>query len=274
MFALVENMDEKYSVSVIVPAYRAESTLIAALESVRVQSMKPDEVHIVDDQSPTNDSLLAMKYIRDNDLKGWYVHVLPKNMGAGGARDFGIKACKTSYIAFLDADDIWYSTHLEQAFNAIRQFDLSLFGAGLCRRRSRSASGTVKEDVVIRFIRLNSLLMKCYFLTSTVVLSRASYFNAGGFLAGARLSEDFSLWLRVAANERNRCAVSNQVHAIYSDENIGSTQRLSGSHWAHEVAEISNFKYLRKTGVIGYFKMSIAIAFSVAKYIKRLLVAN
>ncbi|KAA0891241.1 glycosyltransferase family 2 protein [Oryzomonas rubra] len=258
-------------VSVIVPAYNAGLALIDALDSILKQTLQPAVVHIVDDQSPSDDAGLARTYIAEHQIKGWYVHQLHENLGAGGARDFGIRNSTTEYIALLDADDLWLPDHLASAFGVIDKFDLTLFG-GRTHKMSRGEHVPSKtEEEHITQICLDILLLKCYFLTSTVVLKRASYLDCGGFLPGLKLSEDYSLWLRFAANLNNRCAVSNLVHALYRDSDTTTTRRLSKNHWAHERAELANFRYLHNQDSISSAQLMLSSGFSFLKYIKRLL---
>ncbi len=255
----------------IVPSYNAGNTLIYALESIRKQTLQPAFVHIIDDQSPSDDAGIASSYVAEHKLQGWYVHRLDENKGAGGARDFGIKNSTTSYIAFLDADDSWVSDHLESAFFIIDSHDLTLFG-GQTHKLSHGArvsySTAVKSITKISF---NRLLFKCYFLTSTVILRRLAYLRVGGFLQSQRLSEDYSLWLRIVADLKNRSAVTNAVHALYRDSDTFTTTRLSSNHWAHECAELRNFKHLHRLNMISFNQLLLASGFSFLKYLIRLM---
>lgn len=261
-------------VSVVIPAYNAGITLIEALESIRKQTLQPAFVHIVDDHSPSDDARLARAYITEHKMQGWYVHRLRENLGAGGARDFGIRGSTTAYIALLDADDLWLPDHLADAFAVIDKFDLTLFG-GETHKISRGEQ-IFQKSVGERItpISLNHLLLKCYFLTSTVILKRTSYLNVDGFLPGLRLSEDYSLWLRLAANPNNRCAVTNLVHALYRDSDTDTTKRLSSKHWAHERAELSNFWYLHNQRIISFAQLVLSTGFSFLKYIRRRLMRH
>ncbi len=87
-------------VSVIIPAYNAESTIKRCVESILAQSLKTLEVIVIDDGS-TDATRRVLLSIDDARL-----HVLhQKNQGQGMARNAGLKAARGRYVGFVDADD-------------------------------------------------------------------------------------------------------------------------------------------------------------------------
>ena len=95
--------------SVVIPCRNAANYIQGAIESVAIQTVQPIEVILVDDGC-TDDSIAIAKRILP-DIK-----VLPSNYRNGaGTRNVGIEAAKGDWIAFLDADDVWYRDHLERA---------------------------------------------------------------------------------------------------------------------------------------------------------------
>lgn len=90
-------------VSVIMPTYNRQATVMRALDSVLGQTYANLEVIIVDDAS--TDSTVQLVNARRDDR----VHLicLPENGGANAARNRGIAAARGEYIAFQDSDDEW-----------------------------------------------------------------------------------------------------------------------------------------------------------------------
>lgn len=89
------------SVSVIVPCYNTEPYLGAALESVCTQIPAPDEVIVVDDGSTDASASIAEQF-------GPTVRCYRQpHRGAGAARNAGLAVAHGTFIAFLDADDLW-----------------------------------------------------------------------------------------------------------------------------------------------------------------------
>ena len=93
-------------VSVIIPYYRKKQYISRALKSVTNQTYKKLEIIIIYDDNNKSD-LKFIKYISSKD-KRIKIYVNKKNLGAGLSRNVGIKKSKGKYIAFLDADDLWY----------------------------------------------------------------------------------------------------------------------------------------------------------------------
>ena len=99
------------SISVIIPCYNSESIISRCLESIFYQTELPDEIIIIDDNS--NDKTLSeigllkeKSPIKIKTLKN------DENKGPGYCRNKGWEAAESTYIAFLDSDDIWVKDKL------------------------------------------------------------------------------------------------------------------------------------------------------------------
>ena len=101
------NNRKPYSVSVIIPAHNASEYIGRAIESVLAQTRKPDEIIVVDDGS-TDDTA---RIIADYGSK--VIYIQQENAGPSVARNTGIEAATSEWIAFLDADDEWIPEKLE-----------------------------------------------------------------------------------------------------------------------------------------------------------------
>lgn len=108
-------------VSVIVPVFNAEKYIKRTVESVKAQTYDNWELILVNDCSSDN-SLKIILDLADKD-KRIKVISLDKNSGPAVARNMGIKAAKGSFIAFLDADDLWLPEKLEKQLKFIEEKD-------------------------------------------------------------------------------------------------------------------------------------------------------
>jgi glycosyltransferase involved in cell wall biosynthesis len=99
--------------SVIVPVYNKEKYVSRAISSILNQSFDDFELIIICDPSSDNSNLEVLKF-HDSRIK-IFNREIP---GPGGyaARNLGIENSNGKWIAFLDADDEWYSNHLSEAF--------------------------------------------------------------------------------------------------------------------------------------------------------------
>ena len=96
-------------VSVIIPTYNREKTILRAINSVLDQTYKEIELIIVDDGSIDNTRKIVESL---NCQKIKYIY--QKNGGAAKARNTGIIAASGEYISFQDSDDYWYPEKLEK----------------------------------------------------------------------------------------------------------------------------------------------------------------
>ena len=105
-------MGERSLISVVVPAWRAEKTLAATLDSILLQTWRELEVLVVDDASPDGTLALAQSYAaKDPRVR---VIAQPQNGGVSKARNRGVREARGEWIAFLDSDDLWMPEKLER----------------------------------------------------------------------------------------------------------------------------------------------------------------
>lgn len=103
--------------SIVIPLYNKEAHIEACIQSILNQHFTDWELYIVNDGS-TDASLSKAKRFESEK-----VHViLQENKGLSNARNTGIQSSKGAWIAFLDADDLWKPTHLEQLYNLIKTY--------------------------------------------------------------------------------------------------------------------------------------------------------
>ena len=89
-------------ISIIVPIYKAESTLIRCLDSLKAQTLPDFEVIMVDDGSPDRCGAMIDEYAaRDGRFKAFHT----PNGGVSSARQFGIDHATGEYTIHADPDD-------------------------------------------------------------------------------------------------------------------------------------------------------------------------
>lgn len=103
-------------VSVIIPLYNTEKYIAETIQSVINQSFTNWELIIIDDGSTDSSPSKVKSFLNDNRIK--YHH--QSNSGVSAARNNGIKLSEAKYIAFLDADDTWKKTNLEEKVNLLK----------------------------------------------------------------------------------------------------------------------------------------------------------
>lgn len=106
---------ENIKVSVIVPVFNAEAYLQACLTSIIGQTLKEIEIICVDDGSVDGShSILERFSEQDNRIQ----IIKQANLGAGAARNAGLSVAKGEYLSFLDSDDLFSPSMLEEVYAA------------------------------------------------------------------------------------------------------------------------------------------------------------
>lgn len=189
-------------VSIVIPTYNAVQYIGAAIESVLHQSFEDFEILVVDDASSddTRDFLAnrfhsiwssRLRYLR-NDV----------NKERSFSRNRGVGEAQGEYVAFLDADDIWLSHHLELLVGALVQraefsmaFSLPLF----VDRDGNKIRGMHKRELTPREARdpLRAFLLGKAPFPSGLVIRKEIYEEIGGFNESLELREDWEFGVRV-----------------------------------------------------------------------------
>ena len=102
------DIDNPFTVSVVMPAYNAQEHIRRAIDSVLAQTKKVDEIIVIDDGSTDDTAEIVSSYGSKVQL------IRQQNAGPAAARNAGIKAARSEWIAFLDADDEWLAEKIER----------------------------------------------------------------------------------------------------------------------------------------------------------------
>jgi cellulose synthase/poly-beta-1,6-N-acetylglucosamine synthase-like glycosyltransferase len=184
-------------VAVIIPCYNVERYLQRALDSVFSQTFSDFEIYAVDDGS--TDGTTRVLEANANRCR----FVSQTHAGPAAARNRAIRMSNSPFVAFLDADDEWLPRKLESQIALLKQ-DPALGLA--CSLGSFDESGDEKRanpaaDNIPRSGRMfQSLVRDCFVFTPTAVVRRRCLEEVGLFNESLAVSEDFNLWLRIAAH--------------------------------------------------------------------------
>jgi glycosyltransferase involved in cell wall biosynthesis len=110
-------------VSVIIIFLDAAGYLAEAVESVFSQTMDDWELILVDDGSSDDSTDLARTYASASPRVRYVDHPSHANLGMSASRNLGLKNARGSYVAFLDADDVYLPERLERHVEILDRMD-------------------------------------------------------------------------------------------------------------------------------------------------------
>jgi len=150
-------------VSIIIPVFNVAPYLKQCLDSVISQTFQSIEIIIINDCSTDNSSQIIEEYKKiDNRIV--YIF-LEKNVGAGDARNEGIKIATGKYIVFVDSDDWIAKNYIETLYNNIEKYNCDMISANFYTYDNKTDK-TEENKCPKNFYNtiFNSSLKKSYFL--------------------------------------------------------------------------------------------------------------
>jgi glycosyltransferase involved in cell wall biosynthesis len=191
--------------SILMPAYNAGRTVGAAIESVLAQTRGDFELIVVNDGSTDDTADRVQPYLDDARVR----LICQPNRGQASARNAAIDVACGTYVSLLDSDDVWLPQYLDRMCGRLDE-DPSAGAVytdawALDDRTRRVARRTVMAPwhppTVPTDARafLRALLELGNFVFVGATVRRTVLAEVGGFRGGLEPSEDYELWLRIAA---------------------------------------------------------------------------
>lgn len=200
-----------FHTTVIIPAYNRERFIEKAIESVLVQTLRPDEIIVVDDGSTDR----TAEIVRGYESRVKLIQIENNGAGPSRPRNIGIETAKSKYITLLDSDDYFQPTLLERHKQILNLYpDVGLVGQNFFRDRSRTGElekndpyttrGCLKQITDDVFYRIGSAeaysaLCRGNFLTSCtgVTFPKSAWKSVSGFDESLTTSNDYDFFFRV-----------------------------------------------------------------------------
>lgn len=197
--------------SVVISLYNKEKFISNAIVSVLRQSFSDFQLIVIDDGSTDAGFEMASAF-SDPRIEIYQ----QKNMGNGPARNAGIAHSRNAWVAFLDADDVWYPDHLEELVRIGTLCpDAGLISTQICLSRCgypvldrKTDDDSVEYIDYFSVAKLNPHIVHSSSVAMNLdVLGDCAYFNS--YSRGT----DLECWARIAM--RSRVAVSKKETSVY-----------------------------------------------------------
>ena len=234
-------------VSVVIPVRNGKDFIHEAIESVLTQSLHDLELIVVDDGSDDFDyaSLCTLDpRVRTTRLSG---------MGVSSARNAGMQLAQGQFIAFLDADDVWFPGKLQAQmayFDAHPEVGV-VFG-GFIRWHAdangvfpatdtlwRDCHGLIEADQARSGWIYTRLLLGLLVGMNTAMIRRRTYQAVGGFNPSMRVGEDYDFWLKASR--------ITEMHALAGPV---AFYRIHGSSAMHRLSTVNHLATLLRTAYL------------------------
>lgn len=188
-------------ISVVIPLYNKAHTIRRTLASVLAQTFEDFEVVIVNDGSKDE----GVQVIRDFTSDPRVRIVDQVNQGVSVARNNGVAAAKSDWIAFLDGDDEWYPDYLKTVKIAMDRFpDVGMICCGRYEKMFGPDGSEVSSRIAVAQKYAGKIQEIDYFEnphvfthTSTSLVHKEAFYKAGQFPSEIKYQEDFALFYSV-----------------------------------------------------------------------------
>lgn len=184
-------------ISVVIPLYNKAQSIEKTIRCIQSQTYQDFEIVVVDGWS-TDGSTEAIQRLAAEDAR---IRVLMQQdrHGVTPARNESVLVSRGEHIAFIDADDYWDPTYLEQMSFLIADYpNAGIWGMAngeLCGNHKHYQPNNYSQQ--LRGIIDNPWLIGCPYWTGATVISRQAFDAVGGFDNRIIFGEDIDLWYRI-----------------------------------------------------------------------------
>ena len=195
-------MKANQQISVIIPMYNAENTVMKALDSVRLQ--KGDfvfEIIVVNDGSTDASRNVVENYRKQNPQMNIILLDQP-NSGVSKARNAAMEVSGREYIALLDSDDEWLPEKTERQMPYLVNNEENIDFISSRRRNHKIQFPYVVGRNSFAEITFRKIMLRNEAQPSTVIFKRKILENTGFFDPNQRYAEDINYWLRISKNNK------------------------------------------------------------------------
>ena len=241
-------------ISIIIPYYKKKKYIEQTLRSILSQKYKNFEILIVYDDIDKED-LYSIKSLKkkDNRIK---LFINSKNIGAGMSRNKAIKLSKGSYIAFIDADDLWHPNKLKTQVNYMikKKILISHTSYNIIDRNNKKIGFRKAKK-----IEHTDLLKSCDIGLSTVMIKKELLKK--NFFAKLKTKEDYVLWLSLSKKKYKFYPIRKSLTSWRSlDNSLSSSlfQKLFDGYFVYR-------KFLKQS----YFRSLLSLFILSVNYLKK-----
>jgi len=217
-------------VSILTPCYNSRKFIRETIDSALNQTYQNIELLLVDDGPPDPIKDIVDSY---QSSKIRYFHT--ENQGPAKARNFAAQHSTGDYVAFLNHDDIWVPTKLEDQLAALAAHQAVWIASGM-QKVNLITNEVLWDDNGTDYYKnvFYDILEKKYLWSfSSVMIEKQVFFDVGMFSGDIWFMDDRDLYLRIAKEHPivylSKVHVYDRAHASNITSNV-SMARLFEIH--------------------------------------------
>ena len=253
----IEKIEDKYSV--LMSLYKKENAenFKIAINSMLNQTLKPDEIVLVEDGVLTEQLYDVIKEIKDN-YPGLITSVVhKKNQGLGLALQHGLEVARNEIIARMDTDDIAVPERCQLQLEFMNTHpDISIVGGQI-----EEFIGNINNVVGKRIVPTTDKLLKgylkkrCPFNHMTVMFRKSDILEVGNYQEWF-WNEDYYLWIRLAIANKKFANLPQTLVKMRTGPDM--YKRRGGVKYFKSERDIQ--KLMLKNGMISYLRYFINVS--------------
>lgn len=270
-----ENLIKKMEldkISVIIPMYDSQNTIVRTLDSIKNQteSQLIKEIIVVNDGSKDGSLEVVRKY-KSVNCQLPIIIIDKENGGVSSSRNAGMKNANGSWIALLDSDDEWLPDKIAFQVNIIKDNpEIDFLGGDINNKGLKILN---KIIVGLYRARVQDMCIKSFPQPSTSLFKKRIFDEMGGFDESQKYSEDMNYFIKICSKYRlyhypKQMIVFGGGKAEYGSKGLSANMKMM-----HKGA-MKNIKDFRDSSIISN-KYYIGLWFFYwMKYFRRLAIVQ
>lgn len=265
---IIGKIEDKYSVLMSLYIKENADYFRTAIYSMINQTIKPDEIILVEDGPLTDElySIIEEIKIKFPDLITSVVH--EKNYGLGIALQHGVEVSRNEIIARMDTDDVAKLDRCEKQLNFLNHhLDVAIVGGQIEEFIGDISNVVGKREVPLTNIDLKKYIQKrCPFNHMTVMFRKSQIINVGNYKEWF-WNEDYYLWIRLAIAHTKFANLPETLVMVRTGEDM--YQRRGGIKYF--ISERNIQKFMLKNSIISYVRYLVNIS---ERFVLQILMPN
>jgi teichuronic acid biosynthesis glycosyltransferase TuaG len=251
---MISYRHENPLVSIVMPTYNCGKFIKESINSVLGQTYIHWELIIVDDNSQDTTELI-IKELQETCNRIIYLK-LEINSGAAVARNKAIELAGGQYIAFLDSDDLWYPSKLEEQ---ITFMEINHYNFTYTKYMQISEAGIPTGRVIssIPKVAYKKMLYQNYIGNSTAIYNCKELGKI--YVPIIRKRNDYALWLKIlkTGTEAFRYDEVLMKYRVTANSLSSNKRGLLKYQWElyHDIEELSSIRCLAYIGYNIFLKV-------------------